>query len=268
MEVSESKARSRGQAEHSNELYLRVYPVRLPAGAFQKSKPAVELLVGASTQPGKAAAAIAGALRPMGGGHGKYPLVRGIGTLAIHRALVAAYLAQNYLDNDDRGVRFLVVPRFVQEVVMMVRIMLAGDFERYGRVVAGRQYLAARSLPFARTVTDVQKSFLRKVVNSQFATSDYRRLEMLMAKLALRAERNSKQSAMEGFAELLAEIEAKKAKREEELARKKQEAKNKVKQDRLEQQRQSQELRQQKDAERRKKRAEQVPSLGIVRKFV
>lgn len=58
---------------------------------------------------------MAGALRPMGGGHGKYPLVRGIGTIAIHRALVAAYLAQNYLDNDDRGVRFLVVPRFVQE---------------------------------------------------------------------------------------------------------------------------------------------------------
>ena len=63
----------------------------------------------------QAAAAMAGALRPMGGGHGKYPLVRGIGTLAIHRALVAAYLAQTYLDNDDRGVRFLVVPRFVQE---------------------------------------------------------------------------------------------------------------------------------------------------------
>ncbi|CAE7040375.1 unnamed protein product [Symbiodinium sp. CCMP2592] len=118
MEVSKRKARRREEsepAEHSNELHLRVHPVQLPAGAFQKSKPAVELLVGASTQPGKAAAAMAGALRPMGGGHGKYPLVRGIGTLAIHRALVAAYLAQTYLDNDDRGVRFLVVPRFVQE---------------------------------------------------------------------------------------------------------------------------------------------------------
>ncbi|CAE7366333.1 Gnl3 [Symbiodinium natans] len=59
-------------------------------------------------------------------------------------------------------------------------------------------------------------------------------------------------------AELLADIEAKKAKREEELAKKKQEAKNKVKQDRLDQQKQSQEMQQQKDVERRKKRAEQV----------
>ena len=101
-----------------------MHPLQLPPGGFQKKgKPvpdrhperSVELLIGAKTPPGKAAAAMAGALRPMGGGHGKYPLVRGIGAAAIHRALVSAYLAQKYLDTDDRGVRFLVVPSFQQE---------------------------------------------------------------------------------------------------------------------------------------------------------
>ncbi|CAE7252195.1 nsun2 [Symbiodinium necroappetens] len=359
MEVSESKARSREQAEHSNELHLRVHPVQLPAGAFQKSKPAVELLVGASTQPGKAAAAMAGALRPMGGGHGKYPLVRGIGTIAIHRALVAAYLAQNYLDNDDRGVRFLVVPRFVQEVVMMVRIMLAGDFERYrhgsarianlslsheGQAMSASQLVAsgdvrpphcawsrfgsASSLDPLGGGTTIAVSFTQgdKIEVEFFLyTRGYERgfaplhagwnavlsvtlcssrpsnwvwLRATESKMKLLGNRKSKKqklsrkyniqkrirehkrrvkkeakklglkkrvrkdpgipNSLPWKAELLAEIEAKKAKREEELARKKQEAKNKVKQDRLEQQRQSQELRQQKDAERRKKRAEQV----------
>ena len=105
-------------------MLLRVRPVHLPADAFRKKIKAasdshpersMDLLIGATTQPGKAAAAMAGALRPMGGSHGKYPLIRGIGTAAVHRALVSARLAQTYLDNDGRGVRFLVVPSFEQE---------------------------------------------------------------------------------------------------------------------------------------------------------
>ena len=38
-----------------------------------------DLLVGNATMPAKAAAAMAGAMRPQGGGHGKFPLVRAMG---------------------------------------------------------------------------------------------------------------------------------------------------------------------------------------------
>eukprot|EP00927_Polykrikos_kofoidii_P014822 TRINITY_DN16543_c0_g1_i2.p1 TRINITY_DN16543_c0_g1~~TRINITY_DN16543_c0_g1_i2.p1 ORF type:complete len:283 (-),score=58.74 TRINITY_DN16543_c0_g1_i2:181-993(-) len=87
------------------------------------------LIVGANTNAGKAAAAIASALRgtPNAGGSGgdgaatatsstqgilRAADVRAMGAAAIHQALVSSVVAQQYLDTDGRGVKLVVVPRF------------------------------------------------------------------------------------------------------------------------------------------------------------
>lgn len=79
-------------------LPLHVAPSELKASpntaAAGPDVAATDLLVGNGTVPAKAAAAMAGALRPQGGGHGKYPLVRAMGSTAVHRAMVSGMLAQ------------------------------------------------------------------------------------------------------------------------------------------------------------------------------
>uniref|UniRef100_A0A7S4UX67 Uncharacterized protein n=1 Tax=Alexandrium monilatum TaxID=311494 RepID=A0A7S4UX67_9DINO len=85
------------------EAELREAP---PGGEGQASK---ELIVGAATNAGRAAAAIAAVMRQ---GQGAGALVRAIGANAVHQALVSAALARKYLENDGDGVRFVVVPSF------------------------------------------------------------------------------------------------------------------------------------------------------------
>ncbi|CAE8636989.1 unnamed protein product [Polarella glacialis] len=128
-ELQEGGDEDAGDAGRSRIMLLEVEPLILPSGGAQNegsrssgSKPASadrqptrDLIVGAQTQASRAAAAMAGALRPQGGGHGEMPVVRAIGATAVHTSLVAAGLAQRYLDNDGRGIRFVVVPSFEAE---------------------------------------------------------------------------------------------------------------------------------------------------------
>ena len=105
------------EGREGRELQLLVVPASLPREELElKEKVYTDLLVGNATEAKKAAAAMAGALRPQGGGHGKHPVVRAMGSQAVHRALLAAMLAQKYLDSDGRGVRFCVVPYFSREL--------------------------------------------------------------------------------------------------------------------------------------------------------
>ncbi|CAK9037166.1 unnamed protein product [Durusdinium trenchii] len=116
----------KGEAsERGRELRLRVLPLHVAPSELKASPntaaagpdvAATDLLVGNGTVPAKAAAAMAGALRPQGGGHGKYPLVRAMGSTAVHRAMVSGMLAQKFLDNDDRGVTFCIVPYWSVEL--------------------------------------------------------------------------------------------------------------------------------------------------------
>eukprot|EP00747_Dinoflagellata_sp_TGD_P138673 gnl/TRDRNA2_/TRDRNA2_175807_c7_seq2.p1 gnl/TRDRNA2_/TRDRNA2_175807_c7~~gnl/TRDRNA2_/TRDRNA2_175807_c7_seq2.p1 ORF type:complete len:232 (+),score=39.35 gnl/TRDRNA2_/TRDRNA2_175807_c7_seq2:92-787(+) len=69
---------------------------------------ATNLIVGAQTNAGRAAAAVAHSLRPEGGA----AAVRALGATAVHQSLIATALAQKYLDNDDKGVKCAVVPSF------------------------------------------------------------------------------------------------------------------------------------------------------------
>lgn len=111
------EAEGQGSQEGPRELRLHIEPVVVPADALTLGAGGhTDLLVGANTVAGKAAAAMAGAMRPQGGGHGKYPVVRAMGSVAAHRALVAGMLAQRYLDNDGRGVRFCILPYWSREL--------------------------------------------------------------------------------------------------------------------------------------------------------
>ncbi|CAJ1353021.1 unnamed protein product [Effrenium voratum] len=114
-----------GRREGGNELRLQIGPVMLQdsvaaSGASDSSgssgSRSHDLLISGKTAPGKAAAAMAAAMRPMGGGHGRCPLVRAMGSMAVHRALVTGHLAQKYLDNDRRGVRFCLIPYFSRHI--------------------------------------------------------------------------------------------------------------------------------------------------------
>lgn len=68
-----------------------------------------ELIIGAQTNAGKAAAAIAAVMRQ---GKDAAALIRAMGANAVHQALISAALAQKYLNNDGDGVKFVVVPTF------------------------------------------------------------------------------------------------------------------------------------------------------------
>lgn len=125
---AESGAEAEGQLQRSV-MHLDVEILKLPDGwpgaadqavqeapsSSRKREKTHDLIVGAKTQAGSAAAAMAGALRPKGGGHGDIPAVRAIGAVAVHRAMVATSLARRYLDTDDRDVDFMVVPNFELE---------------------------------------------------------------------------------------------------------------------------------------------------------
>lgn len=117
--LSSSKNTEGSEEDLRREMRMRIEPVVVSADALVV-KPGetghTDLLVGNATVPGKAAAAMAGAMRPQGGGHGKYPLIRAMGSKAAHLALVASMLAQRYLDNDDRSVRFCVLPYWSREL--------------------------------------------------------------------------------------------------------------------------------------------------------
>lgn len=77
---------------------------------FPRASPkARDLIVSGKTNAGKAAAAMASAMRP---GVGSQAAVRAMGAQAVYQALTAAATAQAYLDNDGRGVRFVVLPNF------------------------------------------------------------------------------------------------------------------------------------------------------------
>jgi len=78
------------------------------------------LVVGAHTNAGKAAAAVAHKLRPRNG-----PLtVRAMGAKAVHQALIAAAFAQRYLDTDSDNVKFVVTPRFEEAGDKQKQLML------------------------------------------------------------------------------------------------------------------------------------------------
>mmetsp|Transcript_79667 Transcript_79667/g.221687 ORF Transcript_79667/g.221687 Transcript_79667/m.221687 type:complete len:306 (+) Transcript_79667:181-1098(+) len=68
-----------------------------------------ELVVSSTTNAGRAAAAVASAVRAEAGA----ATIRMMGATAVHQAMVATAIAQGYLDNDGRGLNFVVVPRFV-----------------------------------------------------------------------------------------------------------------------------------------------------------
>jgi len=68
-----------------------------------------ELIVGAQTNAGRAAAAIAAVMRQ---DVKAIAVVRAMGAIAVHQALVSMALAQKYLNNDGAGVEFVVVPAF------------------------------------------------------------------------------------------------------------------------------------------------------------
>eukprot|EP00438_Fugacium_kawagutii_P031450 Skav200326 [mRNA] locus=scaffold1760:181901:182614:- [translate_table: standard] len=119
IQVLSSSKSTEGSEDPRREMRMRIEPVVVSADALAV-KPGetghTDLLVGNATVPSKAAAAMAGAMRPQGGGHGKYPVVRAMGSKAAHLALVASMLAQRYLDNDDRSVRFCVLPYWSREL--------------------------------------------------------------------------------------------------------------------------------------------------------
>lgn len=76
---------------------------------YKVPEEATELMVGSSTNAGKLAAAMAASLRPSTGA----AAVKGMGAQAVHQALIAACVAQGYLDTDPgNGLRLAVVPRF------------------------------------------------------------------------------------------------------------------------------------------------------------
>lgn len=107
----------------TRELLLHIAPVVVPPKDLTldldkqgRALHSTDLLVGNATIPAKAAAAMAGAMRPQGGGHGKFPLVRAMGSVAAHRAMISGMLAQRYLDNDERGIRFCIVPYWSREM--------------------------------------------------------------------------------------------------------------------------------------------------------
>jgi len=81
----------------------------LPPGAGGDASERRELTVSARTNAGKAAAAIAATMRT---GPGAIATVRAMGADAVHQSLIAASMAQRYLDNDGRGVAFVVAPAF------------------------------------------------------------------------------------------------------------------------------------------------------------
>ena len=91
-----SSGLAEGEERKGRELRFNVLPIQLPAEELKipSSGGYTDLLVGTGTIAGKAAAAMAGAMRPQGGGHGKYPVVRAMGSVAVHRAMVAGLLAQ------------------------------------------------------------------------------------------------------------------------------------------------------------------------------
>ena len=113
--VSQGIAEEGRSSDSLKELLMHIEPVVVPDEALA-GRGDVDLLVGNETVAGKAAAAMAGAMRPQGGGHGKYPLVRAMGSVAAKRALIAGMLAQRYLDNDGRGVRFCMLPYWSREL--------------------------------------------------------------------------------------------------------------------------------------------------------
>lgn len=122
IQVLSSSKNTEGSEDPQREMHemrMRIEPVVVSADAFAVKAGETghtDLLIGNSTVPSKAAAAMAAAMRPQGGGHGKYPLVRAMGSIAAHRALLASLLAQRYLDNDDRSVRFCVLPYWSREL--------------------------------------------------------------------------------------------------------------------------------------------------------
>ena len=117
LQVTSESDREGGEGREGRELQLLVLPAALPREELELKKESyTDLLVGNATEAKKAAAAMAGALRPQGGGHGKHPVVRAMGSQAVHRALLAAMLAQKYLDSDGRGLRFCVVPYFSRDL--------------------------------------------------------------------------------------------------------------------------------------------------------
>merc|ERR1712194_63758 len=73
-----------------------------------------KLIVGAQTNAGRAAAAIAGVMRedPSAAASHAGASVQAMGAGAVHQAMIAGALAQNYLNNDGKGVKFNVIPRF------------------------------------------------------------------------------------------------------------------------------------------------------------
>lgn len=73
------------------------------------SPEARNLIVSAQTNAGKAAAAMASAMRPAEGSQAR---VLAMGTEAVYQALFSVQMAQAYLDNDGRGVRFVVFAAF------------------------------------------------------------------------------------------------------------------------------------------------------------
>lgn len=74
------------------------------------SRNVTELRVGAKSNAGKVAAAIASSMR-MEAGTGS-AVVRAMGAVAVHQSMIACTLAQEYLDNDGRGVKFIILPCF------------------------------------------------------------------------------------------------------------------------------------------------------------
>ncbi len=118
-----SKKESTTDTTQTRELLLHIAPVVVPPkdltldlDAQGRAMHSTDLLVGNATVPAKAAAAMAGAMRPQGGRHGKFPLVRAMGSVAAHRAMISGMLAQRYLDNDERGIRFCIVPYWSREM--------------------------------------------------------------------------------------------------------------------------------------------------------
>jgi len=68
-----------------------------------------DIIVGAQTNAGKAAAAVAGIMKQDKTATAR---TKAMGAAAIHQALVAHSLAQEYLNKDGHGVKFVILPQF------------------------------------------------------------------------------------------------------------------------------------------------------------
>jgi len=70
---------------------------------------AKDIIVGAQTNAGKAAAAVAGVMKQDKSASSR---TKAMGATAIHQALIAHSLAQDYLNKDGQGVKFVILPLF------------------------------------------------------------------------------------------------------------------------------------------------------------